>query len=298
MASVGSNHASNTKEKFMQTQIQSRAVLVRLSIGLPGFSRQDKPLTERVKHTENMGKDSGKWQKVLYPTTATEPLTKFQGEVRTWFNASTLIWPDEGWAMLPTAKLFEFTEQMRQFRARFESVKAAFLERYDDHVDWARVQHNGSFDPANYPGAEAIGSKFRFRTETRPIPDSGDYVDEVSQLLGNSARDVDLAVETAVAAARSDLWQRLIDPVRHMVNKLSDDDGKFRDSLIGNIKEILGLIPALNVTGDNKLEAFRLEINSLIAQVTPQQLRDDKFKRAEVAQKAEEIANRMSGYFA
>jgi hypothetical protein len=281
----------------MQTQIQSRAVLARLSIGLPGFSRQDKPLTEKVQHSENMGKESGKWQKTLYPQAATEPLTKFQSEVRTWFNAATLIWPDEGWALLPTAKLFEFTEKMREFRSKFDAVKSTFLAGYDNYVNWARVQQNGTFDPANYPGADRIAGNFRFRTETRPIPDSGDYVGEVAALLGNSAQDVDDAVESAVKAARNDLWQRLVDPVRHLVNRLSDQDAKFKDSLVGNIKEIIDVIPALNVTGDQKLEAFRLEVNHLLAQVTPQALRDDKFTRKDVAEKADAILAKMSGYF-
>ena len=118
----------------MQTQIQSRAVLVKLSIGLPGFSRQDRPLTEKVKEKEGMGKESGKWQKQLYPASATEPLTQFQGKVRTWFNESTLIWPDDGWALLPTAKLFEFTSKIREFRNEFNLVKNQFLNSYDDHV--------------------------------------------------------------------------------------------------------------------------------------------------------------------
>lgn len=281
----------------MQSAIQSRAVLVKLSIGLPGFSRQDKPLTERVQSTENMGKESGKWQKQLYPASATQPLTEFQGKVRTWFGETTLIWPDDGWALLPTAKLFEFTSKMREFRNEFENVKACFLNSYDDHIHWARVQHNGSFDAANYPGKEQLAEKFRFKTETRPIPDSGDYVDEVAGLLGNSADEVDQAVQAAVKAAQNDLWSRLIEPVRHMINRLSDNDAKFKDSLVGNIKEIVSLIPALNVTGDSKLEDFRQEIAVLLANVTPQVLRDDKFKRAEVAKSAEEIASRMAGYF-
>src|SRR6185436_1794409 len=113
----------------------------------------------------------------------------------------------------------------------------------------------------------------------------------------NSAQDVDEAVESAVKAARNDLWQRLIDPVRHLVNRLSDEDGHFKNSLIGNITEIIDLIPALNVTGDAKLERFRAEVHALIAGLTPQTLRDDKFTRKEVAEQAEAILSKMEGYF-
>lgn len=279
-------------------QTQSRAVLVRLSIGLPGFSRQDKPLTERVKSNEGMGKESGKWQKQLYPASATEPLTQYQGKVRTWFSATTLIWPDEGWALLPTAKLFEFTEKMREFRNEFECVKGAFLFSYYDYVEWAKIQHNGSFDPANYPGRELIGEKFRFRTETRPIPDSGDYVDEVSQLLGNSAQEVDEAIKAATDEAHKDLWRRVLEPLKHMATTLADGKAIFRDSLVGNIREIIHEIPLLNVCDDPVLSGTAGQIGDLLNGISAQTLRDDKFTRAEVAGKAAEIANRMSSYFA
>lgn len=44
-------------------QINDKAVLVKLSIGMPGNTRKDKKLTGEVQASHSMGAQSGRWVK-------------------------------------------------------------------------------------------------------------------------------------------------------------------------------------------------------------------------------------------
>ena len=60
-------------------------------------------------------------------------------------------------------------------------------------------------------------------------------------------KNLDARMDDAEKKTISDLWERLIVPVRAMVEKLSEEDAVFRDTLVSNLRDIVGLIPALNL---------------------------------------------------
>jgi hypothetical protein len=56
---------------------------------------------------------------------------------------------------------------------------------------------------------------------------------------------IESRVEKAEANAKADVARRLAEPLAAIVNRLSDKDAIFRDSNIGNLREICDLMPAL-----------------------------------------------------
>ena len=84
--------------------------------------------------------------------------------------------------------------------------------------------------------------------------------------------------------------------VDNMVVRLKDPTGKFHDTLVGNLQELVELIPKLNFTGDRHLESIRLQCAETLAVHAPQSLRDDMALRAKVATQAQEISAWMDAY--
>jgi hypothetical protein len=275
--------------------IQDKAVLVKLSLSLPGNSRKDVNLTDEVKLRHSLGQKAGRWLKQLYPDEAFDPLAEITNEVRTWHYKRTLAY-DEGVRLLPTAIHMDYTAKMREFRRSFEGRRDTFLARMDEWIAWARKEHNGTFNPDDYPGEEKVRDKFAFVVAYDPIPASDHFTQTISDMLGSEAAAIDNRVQLAVAEAHRELWGRLIAPVQAMVERLSKEDAKFRDSLVSNIEEIVALVPSLNMSGDPKLEAFRNEIGAILTFWKPQELRDSAVARKKVADKAADILARMSGY--
>lgn len=282
-------------------QIGDKAILMRISAGLPGKNRKDRVLSESVKSEHSLGKNAGSWIKKKYPDWALEPLEKLVTEARAYHAAVTLPF-DMGIGILPTALVFDYGNKMREFKGRFENlVQTHFAARYAEMVDWAKSEHNGTFDASDYPEVSEVLPAFYFRTEPTPLPESGHFSSTVTSLLGLDADSVDARVSGALAEGQRELMRRLIDPVQAMAAKLSEApkgdkaDIVFRDTLIGNIKEISALAPKLNISGDPAIDAFVKEVASL-GNFSPDDLRKDKKLRATAAAEAEAIAKKMSSY--
>lgn len=298
-------------------RLAERAVLMQVSMGMPGKSRKDGALTDAVKSEHSMGQQSGAWIKQKYPQWALQPFEKICNEARTYHSAVTLPF-NAGVGILPAPLIMEYGDKMREFKFRFEAlIESHFKAKYGEMVAWAKKEHNGSFDPSDYPGLsgfESDGSpvldvdglkelcqSFYFRTEPLPVPDAGHFEGTIKSLLGVDADTVDIRIKDAMQEAQRELMQRLIAPVKAMVAKLNEPvkEGKkspvFRDSLVGNLKEIAELGPKLNIAGDPKIDSFVQEIKALTV-ATPDDLRESEVMRKDAATKAADILTRLQGY--
>jgi len=308
-------------------QLAERAVLMRFSAGLPGQHRGDKKTTMEVKVSKGLGQNAGKWVKDLYPDGALDSLKQKQNEARKYHDTVTLPFgvksadagDDDktpaiaGIGILPATLIMEYGEKMRGFKAETEALlESGFLADPQKWIDWARAEHNGTFEPANYPGctesgfdAEAFRSAMRkkvyLRTEPLPVPDAEHFSAMVGSLLGTDVESVNIRVRDSAVEAARELMRRLIEPVRAMAVKLAEapKDGKdspiFRDTLVGNLQDIAALAPKLNLTGDAQIDAFASEVAAL-ARYSPDALRTSGATRAEAARKADEITRKMAAY--
>lgn len=324
--------------------LQERSVLMRFSSGIPGQHRKDKKVTSEVKASKGLGEHAGKWIKELWPENALAEIKTKCNEARDYHNTVTLpfgVKGDDasedgatpaiaGIGILPAALILEYGDKMRAFKGELEVLVGKFLADPQVWVDWAIREHNGTFDPDNYPGCKeqepllqsmsgqkyaldadqfrkVMGKKFYIRTEPLPVPASSQFCDAITSLLGVDAESVNIRVRDAEQEAQRELLRRMIAPVKAMADKLSEqpkldkktgkakDDIVFRDTLIGNIQEIVALAPKLNITGDQQIDQFCKEMEGL-TRYTPDTLRDDKVTRSEAATKAAEICKRLTGY--
>ena len=76
----------------------------------------------------------------------------------------------------------------------------------------------------------------------------------------------------------------------------------FRDSMIGNIRDLVDVVPRLNIFGDDALAQLCAQVKEKIAAVEPDALRPSKTfdpaARARVKRDADALAERFAGYFA
>lgn len=308
-------------------------MLMRLSVGLPGQHRKDKRTTKEVKAARSLGENSGNWVKELWPSEALAAIKTKVNEARDYHAKVTLpfgVKSDEdeaegdkktpmiaGIGILPGPLVSEYGDKMRQFKGEIDALVDQFLDNPKRYVLWAKQEQNGTFDPKNYPGCSVLASgevvldeqvfkakmhkKFYFTTEPLPVPECAQFSETMLQLLGVDAESVDTRVRDASLEAQREVMRRLIEPVAAMAAKLAESpkDGKgdiiFRDTLVGNVAEIVALAPKLNLSGDPAIDQFVKEVEPL-TRYTPDTLRSDKATRAEAAQKAADIAKKMAAY--
>lgn len=277
------------------SQLTKRAVLMRLRLGMPGEFRQDKTFTSEVKEEHNLGDKAGKWIKHLYPPEALEKIKELDNKARKFHLAVTLPF-DSGIGILPAVLIKEYSDRMRDFRAKRDNlVESTFIAKYPQFIEWARQNHNGTFDESLYPEADEIRKQFIFQTEPLPVPDVQHFETNVKQLVGLDADSVNIRIEDATREAQKELLKRMLEPVANMAKMLKKEKPIIFDTLVTNIADIAKLAPAMNLMDDPEIVRLASLMESL-ADVKPDDLRKKTKVRDEKQRAAEELMQRLSGY--
>lgn len=263
------------------------AVLAELSFRGFGNTKEDKHVTEDTKDRLGLtNKKAGKWQKFLLPPAALKRIVEMQGAARREHDLLTLKW-SKGMGMLAINGREAYEQRMERCRTRWREAVDDFCAAYaGTHIPAAREMLGSTFNMADYPPADRIRSCFSFTYTIFPVPDASHFDARLREIYsGQLQTEVDRRVGEAVA----ELWTRLLDPVHKMAQRLNDPEAVFRDSLVGNINEIVQIMPALNLTGDDRISEATRRISEELANLDPAKLRKDGAIRARVATAANNI---------
>ena len=281
-------------------------MLVSLNISLWRARKLDHGVTAEVNTLKHAADGACSVSKALVAKTAMANVKTVVQEARAFHYENTLPWDNVGWRILPSANYKTWTDKMRDLNQAFDVAVAKFISDYPNFVNDAKTSLNGMFDPDDYPSPSQVIDSFDFDTDAQPIPDGSHFVLDLGQQeIDKQAQKLDARVQAATDAAVGDLWSRLHAGVSHMAERLSSYKvdpktgkvkGIFHDSMVGNIKDLCDLLPALNVTNDPKLEAMRKKVEDTLTQLSPQDLRDDPKARDKIAAAAEAIADQMGSF--
>jgi hypothetical protein len=283
--------------------LAEKAMLVHLSISVWTGKRLDRRITKEIADRAGIWQvkpeQAGRYTKCLIPQQAEslENVKKAANAIRTFHYEQTLPWAQEGARILPSANYMEYSGTMRQLRVAFDEAVRVFLVEYPNLKESARQVLNGNYRDEDYPTPEKLRRKFKVNVEPTPFPSAEDFRVEIADQHAEVIRgQIESQVQDAVSDAMTDLWQRLYSAVMRMTERLSDPKKIFRDSLVGNLRELVELLPRLNLTGDAQLEELRRQVEERLAVHEPQTLRDNRGMRRQVADAAREIANSMQAY--
>lgn len=280
----------------MNFDITEKAMLASLQISQWSARKHDKRVSAEVNEKYN-GKDAGRFNKILASKASLKEIQAAIGAARTFHMEQTLAWGERGERLLPSKNYGEYSRRMRGYKQAFERAVDAFVSDYHQVIFEARQSLGGLFCREDYPDVLQIRGKFDFQTVISPVPVAEDFrVSLAREEVDAIQQEIEQRLVQSHAAATKDLWQRLYEVVGHMVQRLSDPEAIFRDSLVGNIARMTELLPRLNLNDDPDLEAVRREIEVSLCRYTPGRLRRDKQARRQAATEAQQILDSMAGY--
>lgn len=277
--------------------LKNKAMLVNLSIGQWSMRKYDRRISNEVNEHYNADYDASRVNKVLIAIDQAKIISKAVNESRIFHYANTLPWTDEGRRILPTANFFDYVNELNAMKHKFWRVVESFWNNYETYKYDAKKILGGLFKEADYPDLDHLRNKYKFSIDFLPIPDTQDFrVDLTGVEMDRIKLELETSLKNAEREAMKDLWNRLHGAIKHIINRLSEKDAIFRDSLIGNVIELSDLLPRLNFTDDPDLEAMRQEINQSICTISPESIRNDAKLRQATAHKAADIIKKMEGY--
>ncbi len=283
------------------------AMLVVLNISSWSGHLYDRQASDSVAVAHDASTSSGRYNKRLLPKSAFSALAATMSEARTTHYENTLPWDAKGARLLTVANYDHYTSHLSSLQEKVVRHRNAFIAEYDEHVDRARIDLGKLFRIEDYPPKAALHAKFAIRYRINPVPDAEHFIAKLaSEDTDRVKRDLEAHIQDQLHGAIGDLYRRLGQAVTHVSDRLQEaDDGKpliFRNSMIENIRDLVAIVPRLNIFGDDTLAALCAQVNDKIAAVDPDTLRPSKtfdpVARARVKQDAAELAEKFSGYFA
>ncbi len=283
------------------------AMLVALRINAWSGRLYDRQASNHVAAHHDASASAGRYNKRLLPKAALAGLAAAMSEARTVHYANTLPWDDQANRLLTVANYNRYTEALDALVERVVRERARFIEDYDDHVRQARLDLGRLFRIEDYPSRDALQGRFAIRYRIVPVPDADHFM--ASLAAGETQRlrrDIESQIEERLHDAVRDLYRRLGEAVERVGERLREDEnGKplvFRDSMIANIRDLVDVVPKLNVFGDSELARLCQDVKDRIAFADPDTLRPsrrfDLNVRRQVKRDADALAVRFAGYFA
>jgi hypothetical protein len=307
--------AANVTTATAQTDLHTRAVLVSLRISSWSARKFDKRVTREATTAQGADESAGRFNKHLLPSTVSidhsaksaqaqsavtqtnsfRALIQHIAATRQWHYDQTLRWSDDGWQLLPIKNHQAYTDGMRQRQHTFDSLLADFVRDYPRLREAAKALLNGMFVDADYPSD--IRRRFSFGIEFSPVPQGGDFRVALGEAeIAAIAASTEARVKSAFEDAQGDAVKRLYTTVEKIVERLSQPDAIFRDTLITNARDLCEVLGRLNVAGDATLERLRRE-TELLTMSEPETLRKVDAVRVETATRAQSILDEMIGTY-
>ncbi len=227
-------------------------------------------------------------------------------EARTKHYANSLPWDDKGLRLLTVANYERYTEIIDGLRERVVRQRARFIEDYDHYVAQARLDLGKLFRIEEYPSKETLQDRFSISYRITAVPDADHFIAKLaSDDTERVKRDMERDIEERLHDAVGDLYRRLAEAVERVSDRLDEDEnGKplvFRDTMISNIRDLVDVVPRLNIFGDQRLASLCEQVKDSIAGVEPDSLRPsrtfDPAARDRVKRDADALMEQFAGYF-
>ena len=282
------------------------AMLVSLRITAWSGRLYDRQASNHVAAHHDASASAGRYNKRLLPKAAFAALTATMSASRSSHYEQSLPWDDQGSRLLTVANYERYTELMDGLRERMVRERARFIEDYDENIDQARLDLGKLFRIEDYPSKEALQGKFGIRYRIVPVPDADHFMAKLaSDDTERVKRGIEREIEERLHDAVGDLYRRLGEAVERVSERLQEDDQDkplvFRDTMIQNVRDLVDVVPRLNIFGDDRLAQLCQEVKDRIAHAEPATLRPSpQFNpnvRSQVKRDADALMEKFAGYF-
>ena len=276
--------------------LDEKAMVVALNICAWTARKYDRKISEEVENIHK-SRDAGRYNKLLIAKPSIRKLEKLASEARNFHYENTLPWLDNGGRLLPAANYFDYVKVIQEFRDKYENEVSDFIAMYPKLIEEAQYRLADMYNETDYPTIGEVEGKYSFKIQIYPVPTADDFRVNLNEEEINSIKEkIEQQVEDATESAMRDLWTRLFSVVGHLVERLSNRNNKFKDSLVTNIIELCKILPKLNITNDPDLSKLVEEVENKLTIHNPQTLREDITARNEIATEAQRILNKMRPY--
>ena len=283
--------------------IRNATLLYRPSLSVWTARKKDKAASAKVNADAGAVNGAANVHKQLLPDSRElDAVAKWATSFRSFCYASTLPWDDSGWRIGGVARHLDFMSECTDRIRVGNDLVEELAKAYAQEIEKAKFTLNNMFNPMDYPTLAEVRSKFNFSVEVQVMPQSEDLrvvegipPEEVERLVS----EAHATSEARIGDAMSEAYDRLYGVVTKMADTLEafgkKDIKKFNDSLLGNVADMVAVMPALNLTNDPDLAQLTSDARQL-SQYDLADLRKSPGVRDAAIADARALARRFRGH--
>src|SRR6266446_5508483 len=262
-----------------EMQLAKSAMLVSANIvngGLLG-ERRDNVASLLVENTYNTAHRRTKASKYLIDRKhkSVKQVLAVSQRVREVIYRYTMPWGDDNSRLLSVKLLETFREKLNPAIMDLNEARENYIQHYPALVAASERDLGELFDRSQYPSADQIRGLFTTKVSYWPIPESNNFIAEISAEATKEAKEgIEREIEQRLLEATYDMVKRAKEVVSTYVDRLerfqpADDDngtiqqGAFRDSLVGNVRQTANLIERMNMTNNPQINKVVLDLKRL-----------------------------------
>jgi hypothetical protein len=280
-------------------------MVVSLSIGQWAARKYDKKVTDEVTTQHQASPDAVRVNKQLAAKEHLEPFQKVISKLKAFHYAHSIPWGDDG-SRLITPKIFEeYANKIDKFKAEYLGLVPDLISNIEAIKTQARIDLNGMYNEADYPSKSELEEKFYVKVNFMPVPENEWRCNLSDTEKAFLSKQFEAEINSRLAAGVKHLWERIADQLAKMKDRLTtiekdkktgqDKPAKFHDSLFNNLKELIEVLPKLNVTDDPAITQACAELSKLM--VDPQKVRENQSVRAQKADQVNDMLNKFNSFF-
>lgn len=280
---------------FTTNQLEANALVVSLSIKRWTGRKVDKSASEDVTSGAGAKRGTARVTKDIIDREAIKEIDVVYTRAVRELQSITLPWDDAGARLVPGPRVLQLRLKLEAMRTEFFAKVQALARNYGELRAEAAETLGSLFNHDDYPPAYTIPEKFAFNIHFTPVPTNDIRVAMPDSLRETIQREMDVAVNQRLEAATAATFQRVHDTIKRLHTITSSDKPRFHDSLESDVRDLVDILPDLNLTGDPRLAALADTMRLRFAGVTVDDLRSDEVFRAKVAEDSESVLDMLSG---
>lgn len=283
----------------MSDPVSTQALLATLSFGLPRQSRQLPKEAKKVED-ENRAQHGVAKVSVYYfqqqdGKTTIDALSELKSHNNLWKkNHERLTIPWLGSARLLAGAIIP---QYLNMRAEMERVAPEVANRFFEvHPDWEVTGPNrmgAFFDRTDFPSLDECRERISWENLLTPLPESAQWqriaLINPEHAAMEEARHNE-AVNRARREAHQQTWTDLLGHFNHIIEVLSKDRTRIHETLIGNLNQMLDLVPAYGpLFNDQDLLRAAAAAKETLGTINIEDLRADPALRSRAVTNARDL---------
>lgn len=199
-------------------------------------------------------------------------------------------------ARLLVNELFErYMEELGTQRRRAYQALDKFLDDYPDAIERARA-NLGTLADATYPTADEVRGLFSVALDIEPLPSGADFKSLPDQTLRKLSAGLARRQAARIESAQAAVFEEVRTRVRTLAERMGDPEARFRASTVEHVRDLGSVLGAWNITDDPRIAELENDIKRMISGVDAEKLREHADVRADVAEQASAVVDKLSGW--